>query len=148
MTLRERLEGLTRVFLDSAPVIYFIENNVDFHARLEPLFARIDSRSIQAVVSPVTLAECLVLPLELGNTDLADVYAHALTSGETMELVTIDKTVAIQAAKVRAKYGLALTDAVQVATAIAARCEAVVTNDTAYAKVAEVPVVLVKDYSA
>jgi hypothetical protein len=57
-----RLSTARRVFLDTAPVIYYVEGNTRYVAALDPLFRRLDAGALEAVSSPVTLAECLVHP--------------------------------------------------------------------------------------
>ena len=60
MSLSERLRSVNRLFLDTAPVIYFIEENPRYLAQVQPVFDRIDSGSLIAITSPITLSECLV----------------------------------------------------------------------------------------
>jgi hypothetical protein len=64
MKVEEALRGVKRLFLDPAPVVYFVEQNPEFITRVEPIFARLDL-DIIGVVSAVTLAECLVFPSSL-----------------------------------------------------------------------------------
>ena len=62
-------------------------------------------------------------------------------------LLPIDRAVAEIAADVRARYRLRTPDALQVAAALSAGCEALVTNDTTLSRVTAPPVfrVLVLD---
>ena len=43
MTITEHLQGAQRLFLDTAPVIYFVEKNLAYIERFKPVFALIDS---------------------------------------------------------------------------------------------------------
>ena len=67
MSLTDRLKKARRIFLDTSPVIYYVEKNPTFASKLQPLFDRFDDGNLMAVVSPITLAECLVLPYKLGK---------------------------------------------------------------------------------
>jgi hypothetical protein len=60
VTIEESFEGVTRLFLDSAPVIYYVERNSRYFAIVDVIFELIFDGSLMAVTSPVTLAECLV----------------------------------------------------------------------------------------
>jgi hypothetical protein len=50
MKLAERLESLRLVFLDTAPVIYFVERNPDFASKVQPLFSKLDEGKLTAIV--------------------------------------------------------------------------------------------------
>ena len=65
MILLEWLDSVHLIFLDTAPVIYFVEKNPSFAPKVQPIFDRLDNGKLSAVVSPITLAECLVLPYKL-----------------------------------------------------------------------------------
>lgn len=70
MKLDDALANATRVFLDTAPVIYFVERNPLHFDRTANVFARIDRDEIIAVTSIITLAESLILPLRQKRTQL------------------------------------------------------------------------------
>jgi predicted nucleic acid-binding protein len=63
MKVGEALRGLNRLFLDSGPVIYYIDANPEYLRVMDSIFEGLNSKQIRAVTSPVTLAECLVLPI-------------------------------------------------------------------------------------
>ncbi len=58
MNINDALVGVSRLFLDTAPVIYFVERNPHFVNLIDPIFELLEAE-ITAVVSGVTLAECL-----------------------------------------------------------------------------------------
>ena len=62
MKIGNALQGITSLLLDSAPVIYYVEKHPLYFPRVAPIFQAIDSSSLTVVVTPVTLAECLVVP--------------------------------------------------------------------------------------
>ncbi|GAA6621029.1 type II toxin-antitoxin system VapC family toxin [Scytonema sp. NUACC26] len=70
MTTEERLQDVKRLFLDSAPVIYAIEENLQYLPIVREIFERIENGLLIGVTSPVTLAECLVRPYRLEQTNL------------------------------------------------------------------------------
>lgn len=51
------LVEIRSLFLDSAPIIYFVEKHPTYIPLLIPFFAAIDKRKVQVVTSPITLAE-------------------------------------------------------------------------------------------
>jgi predicted nucleic acid-binding protein len=101
MKIEELLRGVKRLFLDTAPVVYFVEQNPEFIARVAPVFDRLDL-DIIAVISSITLAECLVFPIKRGFTDLEKAFEEILNS-ERVEFVATDREIANLAARIRAK---------------------------------------------
>ena len=69
------------VTVDSAPIIYLLEDHPQFAAEFLPLFQMIETGQIQAVVSPVTIAEVVAGHLNNGDEILANRYYEALSSG-------------------------------------------------------------------
>lgn len=76
--MSEVLTGIRRVFLDSAPVIYFVERHPVYGSILEPVFSLFETGEIVAVTSPITLAECLVLPMRLGRDEVIEAFQEVL----------------------------------------------------------------------
>lgn len=52
MKIGEALRNVTRLFLDTAPVIYFVEKNEQYSAIVQTVFDRVDDGALQAVTSP------------------------------------------------------------------------------------------------
>jgi predicted nucleic acid-binding protein len=141
MKIEEALRGVKRLFLDTAPVVYFVEQNPEFIGRVELIFARLDL-DIIGVVSAVTLAECLVFPIKRGLTDLEKAFEEIIDS-DRVEFVATDREIAKLTAIIRAKYNFQLPDSIQIATAIVANCDAFLTNDVALSKVTEIRAIVV-----
>ncbi|MEC4893676.1 MAG: hypothetical protein SAL07_24235 [Oscillatoria sp. PMC 1051.18] len=59
MNIGEALRGVKTIFLDTAPVIYFIEENPDFIDVVQSVINKLNAGELQAIISPVTFAECL-----------------------------------------------------------------------------------------
>ena len=145
MNVQEALRGINRLFLDSAPVIYYLENHPTYQAKVDPIFEGIEAGMLIAVTSPVTLAECLVHPYRLGLKELQQSYQQALVHAENTLFQPIGEQVAQNAAQLRAGYNLSLPDSLQVSAALEARCEAFLTNDINLKRVSELRMVVVKE---
>ncbi|MDF5728726.1 MAG: type II toxin-antitoxin system VapC family toxin [Rhizonema sp. PD38] len=146
MTIEESLEGVTRLFLDSAPVIYFAEQDAQYFPLMRVVFEYIQNGVILGVTSPVTLAECLVLPYRLGQTQLQQNFITLMLGSDHMVFHPIPvPSIAIEAALLRARYNLQLPDAFQVAVALAAKCEVFLTNDITFRRVTEMRVLVLED---
>ena len=118
-----------RVVVDSAPIIYLLEDDAVFASRFAPFFERAEAGSHELVISTVTLAEVLTGPLRAGNERLAERYRSVLTTPPTWRLVELTAAIAHRAARIRAHSRLRLPDAVLVATALVTSSVGVVTHD-------------------
>jgi predicted nucleic acid-binding protein len=145
MRISDALAGVSSLFLDTAPVIYFVERNPQFVDLVDPIFDRLEA-DITAVVSGITLSECLVGAIRLGLVDLEQAFVDVLQQDEVV-FVEINVAIARKAARIRVRYNLQLPDALQVAAAIIAGCEAFLTNDTALKRVTELRVLVVGELS-
>ncbi|MHC5612981.1 MAG: type II toxin-antitoxin system VapC family toxin [Nostoc sp.] len=131
------------MFLDTAPVIYFVERNPQFVDLVDPIFDRLEA-DITAVASAITLSECLVGAIRLGLVDLEQAFVDVLQQDEVV-FVEINANIAREAARIRVRYNLQLPDALQVAAAIIAGCEIFLTNDTALKRVIELRILVVSE---
>ncbi|MGK7919064.1 MAG: type II toxin-antitoxin system VapC family toxin [Trichodesmium sp.] len=146
MKIEETLSGVNRLFLDTAPVIYYVENNPRYLDRVRKVFEQILESSVIAVASPVTLAECLVLPYNSGQVQIQQEFIQLILNTENIEFELIDNpNIALEAAQIRAKYNLQLLDAFQIAVALAAECEAFLTNDAGFRRVTELTILLLDE---
>lgn len=118
-----------RVLVDSAPVIYYLEDHPVFGPRYADLFARAESGDHQLVISTVTLAEVLAGPLRHGDEQLADAYRQALTRPPTWQVADLTIAIAHRAARIKSQTRLRLPDAAIVATALEMSCIALVSHD-------------------
>jgi len=142
MNIAECLSGVRCLFLDTAPVIYYIEAHPFYLPKVEKVFEYIDTGLITAVTSPITLSECLILPYRLKSEELESKFCALIINGRNTLFMPIDDSMAKHAAKLRVKYNLSLADAFQVATALAAECEAFLTNDIALKRVRDLQILV------
>jgi predicted nucleic acid-binding protein len=89
------LRGKT-IGLDTAPLIYFIEENSTYLEAVRRFFEAMDRGDFTVVTSTVTLLEVLVHPLR-NNTVLAAEYRDILLNS-TLMTVDVSRTIAAQAA--------------------------------------------------
>lgn len=146
-SLDEAVRDVSILFLDTAPVIYYTERVSRFFPLARPIFRRINAGELMAVTSPITLAECLVHPYQQNKQTLTQQFTSLIKTGPHTRFVTINAEIADQAARLRARYNLRLPDALQVATAVYAGCDAFLTNDTQLQRVQELRVIVLEEIS-
>ena len=130
----------TLVTVDTAPIIYLLEDHPQFAEKFLPLFQQIEAGRIQAVVSPVTIAEVVAGPLSSGNEILASRYFNVLTSGTHWIVQELNAELSFLAARIRIRYHLKLPDAIQIATAVYTGSAALITHDRDFREVDEIKI--------
>lgn len=144
MELSRRFKNKT-LFLDTAPIIYFIEKNPRYNELLKIIISLIDSKSAKGVTSTVTLLEVLVKPLRDGNKKLAEKYKTILLSANGLLSIEITHEISIQAAGLRALYNIRTPDSIQLAAAIVLKADYFITNDHALKQVKEIKTILLDE---
>lgn len=144
MKIAAALANIRELFLDTAPVIYHVEGNPAYQPLTDQVFQTIQAGTLSAVTSPITLSECLVHPYRHGDKALAQKFRNVITAGVNTRYVGVD-VVAEQAAEVRARYNLKLADAFQIAAAIAASCDAFLTNDSTLKRVSGITILVLDE---
>lgn len=129
------------VFLDTAPLIYFIEGGSLHQSTLLSLFDANATGRFNFLSSAITLLEVLVKPFRDGHHGIAQQYRHILTHSPTLRISEMTVAIAERAAALRAQYGLHTPDAIQLATALENGADYFLTNDIALKKVVEIPVI-------
>ena len=119
----------SRVLLDSVALIYFLETNERYSKKAEEIFAHIESGDLQGVMANLVFAELLVPLYRSGNSQAATGLANRLINFRNLEVVTLTTEISMEAARLRAEYGLRTPDAIHGATAIISRTTGILTND-------------------
>lgn len=134
------------VALDTQVFIYFIEEDEQYLPLVKPLFEAIDRNALIGATSGLTLMEVLVVPYRIGNFSLADRYEALLTRSRGLRFIDIDRPLLKAAARLRAAFRLKPPDAIQVAAAMVAHCQAFVTNDKRIPAMPGLKVVQLENY--
>lgn len=121
------LQGKT-VGLDTAPLIYFIEENPAYIEAVRLFFEAMDKDNFTVVTSTVTLLEVMVHPLRSNNIELAAEYRDILLNSRLMTL-EVSNAIAEQAAQLRATHNIRTPDAIQISAALEAGATHFFTND-------------------
>lgn len=145
MKITASLVNVTLLYVETAPLIYYIEENAQYIDRMDRIFRLLQDTSTQAVSSVITLTEVLNRPLQLGRMDLVRAYRAILISNPSVHLRMIDLIIAERAAQLRAEYNLRTPDALHIATALIAGCDAFLTNDRALNRVTDIPMLILDE---
>jgi len=147
VTLSEELTRINSIFIDTAPIIYYIEAHPQFGPLAKEVVSAFQSGDLNAYSSVITLAEVLPKPVERGDERLARKFAEFLKHGRNLTMIEISETTAEAAGRLRGRYSFLNTvDAIQLAAAIEVGAGAFLTNDVKLQKFDELKVIILKDY--
>ncbi|MGY3664406.1 type II toxin-antitoxin system VapC family toxin [Roseburia sp. 1XD42-69] len=134
-----------KVFIDTAPFIYFLENSSRYMESIGKFFTKCTKENIQIVTSTLTIEEYLVLPYSNGKVEYVDNFKRFIEY-MNIEVVDIDSNIAEQGAKIRGQYkNFKAMDALQIATAIVKECDMFFTNDKQLRQEKELPCMTMED---
>ncbi len=118
-----------RLLVDSAPIIYYLEDHPEFSTRYEKIFVGAKVGDYELVITTVALVEVLTGPTRQGNKALAETYRETLTSSPSYRVVDLTPTIAFRAAQIRGETRLKTPDAIQLASALEVSCIGMVSPD-------------------
>lgn len=140
------MTGFKRVFVDTSPFIYYLENSSMYLDTVKRFFTKCIEEKIQIVTSVITFEEYLVLPYSNGKMEFADNFKRFIEY-MNIEVADIDSEIAEQGAKIRGKYkNFKAMDALQIATAIICGCDMFFTNDKQLRQEKELPCMTMEDF--
>lgn len=137
-----------KVFLDTAPFIYFIEkdsNNPQYFDNMKQFFEEGYRENKEFLTSVITMAEYFVFPYRNQKMSYIDSF-HRLVDTLDMKIIEVDQEIAKKAAQIRAQYkNFKAMDALQLATACVTGCNLFLTNDKQLKQFTEIKCVTVDD---
>ncbi|MGE3272404.1 MAG: type II toxin-antitoxin system VapC family toxin [Chloroflexota bacterium] len=145
MRLDDALRGVLRLGIDTAPLIYLIEAHPRYGPTVLDVARRLTTGEMVGVTTVITLGEVLVRPYSQGNAQLRQRYHDILLHSVGLLTRPIDAQAADRAAALRARYGMRLPDALQIAVALDERCDAFLTNDRRLTRVTELRALVLDD---
>jgi predicted nucleic acid-binding protein len=107
----DALSGVTRLGLDTAPIIYFVEQNPAYVNTVRAIFNRIDSGKLEGFTSVITLTEVLTVPIRDSDTATENIYRTRLLYSRNLTTLAVLPVIAARAAALRANYRLRTPDA-------------------------------------
>ena len=119
------------VLVDSAPLIYLLDDHAEFLPMFEGLFMAYEAGHLRIAVSTIAIAEVLAGPFKNGQDVLAKRYEKALS---TFEVIPVTQDIAVSASRLRISCKLKLMDALQAATALEVGAQALVTHDRDFSR--------------
>ena len=118
-----------KVFLDTAPLIYFLDADIKFGEKVKNIFEEILLSKRKFITSAVTCEEYLVYPYHTQNYEKINAFMEFINDCN-IPICPIDIEIAQKAAQIRAYYkDFKAMDSLQLATACIQECDLFLTND-------------------
>ena len=140
------MTGINKVFIDTAPIIYFLENHSTYGNKMLGILNNCLDNNIMIIISVLGCGEYLTLPYKNNNKAKIDNFKHFI---DDLNIQVFDINIDIMeiAAKIRAKYNnIKMPDAIQLATAIYSKCDIFLHNDMQIQQVDEIKTVLIDNW--
>ncbi|MCS7240456.1 MAG: type II toxin-antitoxin system VapC family toxin [Candidatus Bipolaricaulota bacterium] len=134
--LRDLLGRHRRLGLDTSVLIYHFEDVPPYSSFTEALFCAAGRGEVELLIPSLCVAELLVKPWEAGEEKAKEALS-LLLGLPSARFLPPGVEEAHAAARLRARYGLRLPDALILATVQAAGATALLTNDREFLKVKE-----------
>lgn len=134
---------MTRVFLDTSPLIYLAEGAPERRGLVLQQLTQWIEANAMLCTSTLTLLELLVVPKREKDHRLERKYRALLNTFLSEPLIGMDADIAVLAAEYRADLGLRTPDAVQLATAVHHGYELFYTNDRRLQRCTDIELLMV-----
>ncbi len=145
MKISDALRNIQILYVETAPLIYFVEKYPAYIDRMHSIFQHVSSGAIEILTSTITLTETLTKPLKETDSDLENTYRSLFLNTRHIRLISINPSIAYRAAQLRALYALKTPDALQVACALESNCKAFLTNDAGIKRVQEIEILMIDE---
>lgn len=123
------MTGFKKLFLDTAPIIYFLDEDINFGNKARMILEEVLTSGITVCTSVITYEEYLVQPYKKGNIEKAKAFEEFLHDF-MIPVFKIDIETAKKAALIRSAYnGFKGMDSLQLASACSSGCDLFLTND-------------------
>ncbi len=135
-----------KVFLDTTPLIYFLDDDIHFGLKTRQIFEEILYNDRLLLTSVLTCMEYLVHPYRTNNQAKIKACADFLNDCH-IPVLSINLEIATRAAQIRAAYkDFKSLDALQLATACVYGCDAFLTNDKQLRQFCEIHCLTIDDW--
>ncbi|MBT3275566.1 MAG: PIN domain-containing protein [Spirochaetales bacterium] len=139
------LNSNSTIFFDTAPFIYYFEDNRDYVRLIDQLLSSIFENNSSFVTSYITYIELITKPKQLGRNDIVAKYRDYFTNSDNLSIYPLNLMVSEKVAEIKANYNFKTPDAIQIATAIICGADYIITNDKSWKKITEASVLILSE---
>ncbi len=143
------LKKFRYIGLDTAILIYHLEDIAPYGKLTEEAFGLMVSGSFTGLLSAISVTELMVKPFTAGDPARVTVCEIFIQSMPHLVVVPIDIGIAKEGARLRSQYALRTPDALILASAMSEGAQAFLTNDTRLRRVERegITIIVLDDYT-
>lgn len=146
--IADQLNEFKTIFIDTAPIIYFIEAHPVYGSISKTIVEYFQSKKLIAYSSVITITEVIAKPINLNKIQLVNEFLNFLKHGQNFTIVDINSEIAEKAGILRGKHKFLKTiDAIQVAAAIFLKTDVFISNDKKLKAIQEIKTIILSDYA-
>lgn len=135
----------SKIYLDTAPIIYFLENNPFYALKMQDFLQSAVLAQNQFATSVLTNLEYLPKPMKENKNDLILAY-NSLKKFLKIDFIAVNEEISMISVHLRVKYsGLKPLDSIHLASAIFSGCDAFLTNDKQLKQVSEIEILYLEE---
>lgn len=142
--MKRALSNYKKIGIDTNIFIYYLNQGSPYYLHVVALLTVFIKKQAILITSTLTLTEILSLKT---TEPLLSMIEEAIVSMPNLQLVSADRIIAKRAAQIRRMYNFALTDSIQLATALENDAEVFITNDKKLQRFKKLPVILLTSLS-
>lgn len=72
MKISDAVHGISRLGVETAPYIYYLENHPNYADKMEAIFQIVEAEAIDVTTSVLALTETLMKPIQAGDKKLIE----------------------------------------------------------------------------
>jgi len=119
----------SKILLDSMTVIYFLEQHEQYGELARQVFQRIEAGDLRGLMTSLVFAELLVPLYRSEKAGTVRQFVDVLSHYRHLNILEVSTEISMEAARLRARYGLRTPDAIHGATALLGQADGILTND-------------------
>ena len=136
---------LKRVFLDTSPIIYYLQRDEIYFEKMKRIFIELRKNRVELISSDISIAEYCVFPYRTNRMQLVEDFDKFLQVA-SVDIVHTSDWIAKKSAKIRAKYiAFKTMDSLQLAFALSKDCDLFLTNDKQLRQFDEIKCVVIDE---
>lgn len=136
------MKNFKSVALDSNIFIYLFQEDPEFIEKVRKLFKLISERDISILTSIISVSEALSYP---SPDEVLEGIKSSFYSLPKLRILDVDRKIAFRTADIRRQYKFRTPDAIQLATALEAKAQVFITNDSKLKSFKEVKVLTLSE---
>ena len=136
------LKKFKLIGLDTNIFSYHFHNHPQFVKFTSIIFSYLNQDRLKGITSVITLTELLSVNISPAKIKILQ---QAFQTTPNLTVLEVSEDIALEAAKIRGKYGFRTPDAIQLATAKLSRAKAYITNDQRLKSYKKIKIILLSE---